>query len=133
MPKRSLGKGENHPRNNQAKKIEQLNRAVDALLGRTDGKPAKVDASVQPLVRVAADLRGLPREEFKTRLKSKLLGGRKAMSAVAPPVVSVRPIATPRLTFKDPAKAIEFYKHAFGAKETMRFEVGGSIAPKACL
>ena len=128
MPKRSLGKGENHPRNNQAKKIEQLNRAVDALLGRTDGKPAKVDASVEPLVRVAADLRGLPREEFKTRLKSELLGGRKAMSAVAPPVVFVRPIATPRLTFKDPAKAIEFYKHAFGAKETMRFEVGGSIA-----
>jgi PhnB protein len=128
MPKRSLGKGKNHPRNNPAKKIEQLNRAVDGLLARTDGKPAKLDASVEPLVRVAADLRGLPREEFKTRLKSELLGGRKAMSAVAPPVVSVRPIATPRLTFKDPAKAIEFYKHAFGAKETMRFEVGGSIA-----
>jgi PhnB protein len=31
------------------------------------------------------------------------------------------------LTFKDAAKAIEFYKQAFGAKETMRFDVGGSI------
>src|SRR5260370_7246500 len=31
------------------------------------------------------------------------------------------------MTFKDAAKAIEFYKNAFGARETMRFEVGGKI------
>jgi PhnB protein len=122
MPKRSL-----NPRNNDAKQIEQLNRAVDALLARADGKPAKVDANVEALVRVAADLRDLPRETFKTRLKSELLEGNKTMATVAEPVVSVRPIATPRLTFKDAAKAIEFYKQAFGAKETMRFDVGGSI------
>jgi len=122
MPKRSL-----NPRNNDAKQIEQLNRAVDALLARADGKPAKVDANVEPLVRVAADLRDLPRETFRTRLKSELLEGKKTMATVAEPVVSVRTIATPRLTFKDAAKAIEFYKQAFGAKETMRFDVGGSI------
>ena len=34
MPKRSL-----NPRSDDAKKIEQLNRAVDALLARADGKP----------------------------------------------------------------------------------------------
>jgi PhnB protein len=123
MPKRSLGQG-----NNDAKKVEQLNRAVDALLARADGRPAKVDANVEPLVRVAADLRDLPREEFKTHLKSELLGGRKTISTVAEPVAAVHTIAIPRLTFKDAAKAIEFYKQAFGAKETMRFEVGGSIA-----
>ena len=78
--------------------------------------------------RLAADLRDLPREEFKTRLKSELLEGRKTMSTVADPIMAVHTIATPRLTFKDAAKAIEFYKQAFGAKETMRFEVGGSIA-----
>jgi PhnB protein len=83
---------------------------------------------VEPLVRVAADLRDLPREEFKTHLKSELLGGRKTISTVAEPVAAVHTIAIPRLTFKDAAKAIEFYKQAFGAKETMRFEVGGSIA-----
>jgi catechol 2,3-dioxygenase-like lactoylglutathione lyase family enzyme len=44
------------------------------------------------------------------------------MSTVAEPVTAVRTSATPRLTFKDAAKAIEFYKQAFGAKETMRFE-----------
>jgi PhnB protein len=132
MPKRSLGKGKNDPRRNDprkndARKIEQLNRAVDALLARADGKPAKVEASVEPLVRVAAELRSLPRDDFKTRLKSELLKGRKAMSTVAEPVASVHTSASPRMTFKDAAKAIEFYKQAFGAKETMRFEVGGSI------
>src|SRR5580658_9047154 len=120
MPKRSLGKGKNRPRNNQAKKIEQLNRAVEALLARTDGKPAKLDASVEPLVRVAADLRGLPREEFKSRLKSELLEGRKTMSTVAEPIAAVHTSAAPRVTFKDTAKAIEFYQKAFGAKEVMR-------------
>jgi PhnB protein len=128
MPKRSLGRGKNDPRNNDAKKIEQLNRAVDTLLARADGKLPKVEAIVEPLVLVAADLRNLPREEFKIRLKSELLEGRKTMSTVAEPIASVHPVAVPRLTFKDAAKAIEFYKNAFGAQETMRFEVGGKIA-----
>lgn len=123
MAKRSLNQGKNDPT-----KIEQLNRAVDGLLARTDGEPAKVDASVEPLVRVAAELRDLPRGEFRTRLKSELMEERKTMTTVAEPIAAVHTIATPRLTFKDAAKAIEFYKQAFGAKETMRFEVGGSIA-----
>ena len=122
MPKRSL----NSP-NNDAKKIEQLNRAVDALLARADGRPPKVDATVEPLVRVAADLRGLPREEFKTQLKSELLRGRKTMSTLAEPVAAVHTSASPRLTFKDAAKAIEFYKQAFGAKEVFRFELETGI------
>src|SRR5580693_3446855 len=138
MPKRSLGPPNdprnndprnNNPRNNDAKKIEHLNRAVEVLLARADGKPAKVDASVEPLVRVAAGLRDLPREEFRVRLKSELLGGRKTMSTVAEPIttVAVRTIATPRLVFKDAAKAIEFYKQAFGAKEIMRFDTGNGM------
>ncbi len=126
MPKRSLNP-QNNPPNGDAKKIEQLNRAVEVLLTRADGRPAKVEASVEPLVRLAADLRNLPREKFKARLRSELLEGRKTMSTVAEPIAAVHTTATPRLTFKDAAKAIEFYKGAFGAKENMRFEVGGSI------
>ncbi|HWY02484.1 MAG TPA: VOC family protein [Candidatus Acidoferrum sp.] len=122
MPKRSLP-----PRNEDVKKIEQLNRAVDALLSRADGTLPKVEAGVEPLVRVAAELLRLPREEFKARLKSELLEGRKTMSTVAEPIAAVHATASPRLTFKNAAKAIEFYERAFGAKETMRFEVGDSI------
>jgi PhnB protein len=127
MPKRSLNQGKNDPRKNERLKIEQLNRAVDVLLARADGKLPRGDASVEPLVRVAADLRDLPREEFKTRVKSELLEGRKTMSTVAEPIAAVRTGASPRLTFKDAAKAIEFYKNAFGAQEAMRFEVAGKI------
>jgi len=122
MPKRSL-----NPRSEDPKKIEQLNRAVEALLARAGSKAAKVDASVEPLVRMAADLRDLPREKFKVRLKSELMEGRRNMSTVAEPIASVHPVAVPRLTFRDAAKAIAFYKDAFGAQETMRFEVGGKI------
>ncbi len=121
MPKRSLGN------NNDAKKIEQLNRAVDRLLALADGETATADASLDPLLRVAAELRTLPREEFKARLKSELLEGRRTMSTIVEPVASVRTSASPRLTFRDAAKAIDFYKQAFGAKETMRFQVGDSI------
>src|SRR5579864_5439287 len=122
MPKRSLNPGKDNTR-----KIEQLNQAVDKMLARTDGKAPKVEAGIEPLLRIAADLRGLPRESFKTRLKAEF-EGRKRMSTVAEPVAAVRTTASPRLAFKDAAKAIEFYKNALGARETFRFEVAGKIA-----
>src|SRR5579872_2245954 len=129
MPKRSL-----NPGSGDAKKIEQLNQAVDAMLARSDGKAPKVAAGVEALVRIAADLRNLPSATFKARLKSEL-GGKKRMSTVAEPlaelatkpVAAARVSAAPRLAFRDPAKAIEFYKQALGAKEAFRFEVGGTI------
>jgi PhnB protein len=121
MPKRSL-----NPGNNDTKKIEQLNQAVEVMFARNDGKVGKAEHAIEPLVRIAADLRDLPRESFKARLKSEF-EGRKNMSAVAEPVTAVRTVASPRLTFKDAAKAIEFYKQAFGATEIFRFEIGGKI------
>ena len=121
MPKRSL-----NPGNPDTKQIDQLNKAVDAMLSRVDGKAPKVAAGIEPLLRIATGLRDLPRESFKDRLKSEL-EGRKRMSTVAEPVASVRVTATPRLAFRDPAKAIEFYQRALGAKETFRFQVGDSI------
>jgi PhnB protein len=122
MPKRSL-----NPGNADSKKIEQLNKAVDAMFARTGGTAPKVEPAIEPLVRIAAELRNLPSAGFKARLKSELLEGRRTMSTVAEPIVAVHTIATPRLTFKDAVKAIEFYKQAFRAKEIMRFETEGGI------
>jgi PhnB protein len=122
MPKRSL-----NPGNNDTKKIEQLNQAVEAMFARKDGRVGKAEPAIEPLVRIAADLRDLPRESFKARLKSDLKG-RKSMSTVAEPIAATHTIASPRLTFKNVAKAIEFYQNALGAKETFRFEVGEHIA-----
>lgn len=121
MPKRSL-----NPGNPDTKQVEQLNKAVEAMLSRSDGKAPKVAAGIAPLLRIAADLRRLPRESFKSRLKAEL-EGKKHMSTVAEPVAAVRVTASPRLAFRDAAKAIEFYTRALGAKESFRFEIGGSI------
>jgi uncharacterized glyoxalase superfamily protein PhnB len=135
MPKRSLHPGSDGKKNggqNRAdqKKIEQLNKAIDTMLARGDGKLGRVSAEIEPLVRIAAELRNRPRESFKARLKLRL-EGRSPMSAVAEPIsvptATVRTTASPRMAFRDPAKAIEFYKQALGAKETFRFEVGGTI------
>jgi PhnB protein len=121
MPKRSL-----NPGSGEQKKIEQLNQAVEAMLARNDGRVGKAASEIEPLVRIAAEMRNLPSASFKARLKSEL-EGKKRMSTVAEPVAAVRTTASPRLAFRDPAKAIEFYQRALGAKETFRFEVGGSI------
>jgi PhnB protein len=121
MPKRSL-----HPGNGDTKKIEQLNLALEQMVARNDGRVGKPEPEIEPLVRIAAELRNLPNANFKARLKSEL-GGRKRMSTVAEPVAAVRTTAAPRLAFRDAAKAIAFYQKALGAKETFRFEVGGQI------
>jgi len=102
MPKRSL-----NPGNGGQRKIEQLNTALEKMLARNDGRVSKSEADIEPLVRIAAELRNLPNARFKARLKSEL-GGTKHMSTVAEPVSAVRTSASPRLAFRDPAKAIEF-------------------------
>ncbi len=114
----------------KASVYEQLDAAVQAAVTRlSDAKAAPrggADARVVPLIRVAAELRDLPREEFKIRLRKELERS-ASMATTVEPIAAVRATASPRMTYKDAAKAIEFYKQAFGAKEIMRFEVGGGI------
>lgn len=97
---------------------EQLDQAVQAML-ESSGAPDAA-ASLQPLAEIAADLRLLPRIEFKASLKSAL--ERKAMATATEIQTKVRQSVAPRLRIKGAAAAIEFYKKAFGAKENMRFE-----------
>ncbi len=131
MPKRSLNPGSGDPGKIELKKIEQLNQAVDSMLARKDGKAPKIAAAIEPLVRIAAELRNLPNASFKARLKSEFEGKKKMATLTVPtaaqPAAAVRPVAVPRVTFKDVAKAIEFYKKALGAKETFRFETPNGI------
>ena len=49
------------------------------------------------------------------------------MSTTAEPVAAARTAAAARIAFKNAAKAIEFYKAAFGAREIMRFAIGEQI------
>jgi PhnB protein len=112
MPKRSL--------------IEQVNEVVDVVV-RGKKAPARPEPGVAPYSQLAGAMRELPREDFKARLKSDLERKASSMATTTEFIAAVRTTASPRLTFKDPVKAIEFYKNAFGARETMRFETPGGI------
>jgi PhnB protein len=127
MPKRSLNQRDNEGKKIDQLNVEQLNQAVDAMLARANSKPPKAEAEIEPLVRIAAELRNLPSASFKARLKSQLEGKKKMATVTAPVSAAVQPMATPRLTFKDAAKAIEFYEKALGAKEIFRFETPTGI------
>jgi PhnB protein len=118
MSKRSLG---------PQPEIEQLNQAVELLLAKPGSETPAVSPRLLALLRVARALRDLPRENFKIRLKADLERvAAMTTTTVSPAAVGVS--VAPRLAFKDAAKAIEFYRNAFGAREMMRFETGSGIA-----
>ena len=106
--------------------FEQLDAAVQAMLAKPEARLLKVDKSLTPLLRVADDLRDLPREEFRARLKADLRRGTMATLAELPR--TEYHTATAYLAYRDAAAAIAFYKRAFGAKERLRLsEPSGKI------
>jgi PhnB protein len=105
---------------------EQLDKVVQTLLGPADaplsrdGAAHPFDPSFAPVIEVIADLKSLPRADFKTRLKANLERRAVMATAAAREVSEFRASATPYLSIKGAAAAIEFYKKAFGAEEVMR-------------
>ncbi len=101
---------------------EKLNQAIEAMLAAHGSVIArKLDPKLAALARIAAELRGLPRQNLKTSLKADLIR-RAAMTgeAAKTAVAATRQTAVPYLCFKDAARAMDFYKKVFGAKEVMR-------------
>jgi len=100
--------------------IEQLDEAVQTLLAHPDAPLPQVDASLAPLLRIAAELRDLPMENFKARLKSDL------QEKAAPAAPRVEPIPkgyrtiTPYITVQGAAELIDFVKNAFDGVEAFR-------------
>jgi PhnB protein len=124
---------------------EQLDRAVQALLAPVAGQRgrdgASLDERIAPLARLAQQLRGLPREDFKTRLKAEFEGSTtmasKAVTAseqgtaattqqekISGSSESYMPAGyktiTPYLTVANAPGLIDFIKQTFGAEETFR-------------
>ena len=110
--------------------IEQLDQAIETLIANPEAPLPHLDNEVVPLVRLAAELRELPREEFKASLKHDL--ERSAMSAKAQTVTErsekeksaaeVKPLRggfhtiTPYLAVREANELIDFVKRAFGAE-----------------
>jgi PhnB protein len=113
---------------------EQLDLAVERLLGRADqpgsrgeaGRP--FDARFAPVMEVVSALRDLPRGDFKARLRAEL-HRRATMATSAKSMSQVSQAAVSYLAVRDASAAIEFYKKAFGAIETLRLtDPSGKIA-----
>ena len=106
--------------------FDQVDQAIATLLAHRKASPPEVEAEIAPLLRVASELRDLPREEFVERLGSDL-ERKTSMATTVEPIAAVHIHAAPALRFKKAGKAIEFYKRAFGAQEVMRFENEGGV------
>ncbi|MGA8677514.1 MAG: VOC family protein [Candidatus Acidiferrales bacterium] len=124
---------------------EQLDRAVQALLAPTAGEQrrdgARVDERIAPLARLAEQLRGLPRVDFKARLKAEFEG---STTMASKPVTASEhgttattqqekisgssegympagyKTITPYLTVANAPELIDFIKQTFDAEETFR-------------
>jgi PhnB protein len=124
---------------------EQLDRAVEAVLApdagtsRRDG--AGLDPQIAPLARIAEQLLGLPREDFRARLKAEFEGSApmasKPVAATEQGTVVmaqqeqkskvpgsyVRPgfkTITPYITVPNAPELIDFVKQVFNAEEVLR-------------
>jgi len=101
----------------------QLDKIVDAIMAQPHAVSfptgPRMSAPVRDLSQVAQALYGLPREDFRARLKADI-ERRISMASKPAAVAGVRQSVTPYLAVKGAAEAIEFYKKVFGATETMR-------------
>jgi PhnB protein len=96
--------------------MEDLDRLVTSVLSGRDSAVTKASGKVAPLARIAADLRDLPREDFRASLKVEL----ERSTTMATPAVNRIPegyrTITPYLTVREAPQLLEFLGQAFGAE-----------------
>ncbi len=105
---------------------EQLDQAIEAMFRTPETPLVGTDPQVAELLGIAAELRALPRAEFKLRLKSELERetsmnntAAKRQSDDKPPHSKIREgfrTVTPYVVVADVHAEIEFLKDAFGAE-----------------
>jgi PhnB protein len=123
------------PEQNQ---FDQLDRFVDALIANPRTPLPDSGEELAAMAQLAADLRGLPREDFRERLRSALLRRRTMSSkaAVTPEALtpqteveqsgrlpSRHPTITPYLVLRGASQFVEFLKAAFEGTERFRVPV----------
>jgi len=113
---------------------DQLDKAVARIMSERESKPPRVNSRIAAILRVASDLRDLPREDFKAQLKKDLVA--RATPATPQQKPASEPAGapegyhsiTPYLQVKGAQRLIEFLKSAFGAEEMFRVPRGEEIA-----
>lgn len=101
---------------------EQLDQAIDAMLAAGGELPPDVDQQIFDLLGIAADLRDLPRADFKARLRSEIEEEAAMSSAAQQATKTVHPIRegfrtiTPYLVVPDVHAEAKFLQEVFGAE-----------------
>ena len=108
--------------------FEQFDRIVDALLSQTELRSVDGDAGAEfaDLARIAHELRGLPREEFKSQLKNDLQRRATMASAAVKPIRKGFHTITQYLIIPDSLRMLEFLKNVFGATDIFKVQRPGT-------
>jgi PhnB protein len=104
--------------------IDLLDQAIGGMMAKPNAASLPADPEVAELLRLARELRGLPRADFKANLKAEL--ERKAIMMIGTKAAGLRSgfhTITPYLHPKS-VEFLDLLKHVFGAEETLRTEVG---------
>jgi PhnB protein len=104
--------------------IEQLDGAIEAFLANSESgagtPPTSPDESIASMLAVAADLRHLPRQEFKAQLMTDLMRRASMTRTAVKPIREGFHTVTPYIIVSAAAGLIDFVKQAFGAEELYR-------------
>ena len=111
---------------------DQFDQIVTTLLASPAAVAPNSGQQLADVAAIAAELRSLPRQDFKAALKAQL-EGRTPMASKAVRAPEPRQSVTAFLTIKGAARAIEFYKKAFGAEEVARLNMPGDRIGYAAL
>lgn len=105
--------------------IEKLDQAVNVLLANSEVPSATVDTELDSLLRIAMELRDLPREEFRAQLRKDLEGETSMateMETETPATSKVNPVregfrtVTPYIAVRKAHEVIDFVKSVFDAQ-----------------
>ena len=108
--------------------FEMLDEVVSAVLAGDEFAPGQDQTDVAAFARVAAVLRGLPREDFRARLKMDLERRAAMATSAVKPIREGFHTITQYLIVADANRLIEFLKSVFGGLERFRAQRPGSSA-----
>jgi PhnB protein len=108
--------------------FEMLDELVSAVLAGKELAPGRDQADLSALARVAAALRGLPREDFRAELKMGLERRAEMPTSAVKPVREGFHTITQYLIVSDANRLIEFVKSVFRGVERFRAQRPGSSA-----
>jgi PhnB protein len=104
--------------------IDELNLAVEEILANPAADLPVPGARLETLVRIAANLRDLPSEDFKARLRADLQKRGSVSTTKVNPVRKGFRTVTPYIQVMPVEEVIAFVKQAFGAEELFRSRGG---------